>query len=79
MIYLLTSDGYRDSLELENYATDDEGLLKILIREQLEYGNEVIPKSVKIDFNKRTIYFRYKDMDGYEDKRTYEFIAISPI
>jgi hypothetical protein len=79
MIYLLTSDGYRDSLELENYATDDEGLLKILIREQLIYGNEVIPNSVKIDFNKRTIYFRYTEMDGYEDERTYEFIAISPI
>jgi hypothetical protein len=47
-VYLLTSDGHRDSVNLQHCAMDDEGLKKILIKEMSEIGQFVIEDTIDI-------------------------------
>jgi hypothetical protein len=75
-VYLLSSDGYRDSISLENCALSEQGLVKILILEQLEFGNKVIPESVKVDSNNLTINFQYKDIDDDIESGKYQFFKV---
>src|SRR5690606_8097960 len=49
-IYLLSSDGHRDSVSLDRGSLDIEGLKKLLIDEQKEYfGYDVIEESIKVE------------------------------
>lgn len=66
-IYLLSSDGHRDSVLLDRGSLDIEGLKKLLIDEQKEYfGYDVIEESIKVK-DKGThgwLLFNYKDYDN---------------
>lgn len=66
-IYLLSSDGHRDSVSLDRGSLDIEGLKKLLIDEQKEYfGYNVIEESIKVE-DKGTygwLLFNYKDYDN---------------
>ena len=66
-IYLLSSDGHRDSVSLDRGSLDIEGLKKLLIDEQKEYfGYDVIEESIKVE-DKGThgwLLFNYKDYDN---------------
>ena len=81
-IYLLTSDGYRDSLSLDYYAEDEEGIKRLIIMEQKElFGNEV--REIVVDFDNKKIYFESRsqcesDQDDW-DNEIYHFICIEKI
>ena len=66
-IYLLSSDGHRDSVSLDRGSLDIEGLKKLLISEQKEdFGYEVLEESIRVE-EKGTygwLYFKYKDYDN---------------
>jgi hypothetical protein len=67
VIYLLSSDGHRDSVSLDRGSLDIEGLKKLLVDEQKEYfGYDVVEESIKVE-DKGTygwLYFKYKDYDN---------------
>lgn len=72
-IYILTSDGHRDSANLQKYARDEEGLKYLLTQEVLEIGMEVIPESIVIDYQKGLITFKYTDIDDDSDIDDYRY------
>ncbi len=78
-IYLLTTDGYRDSLYLEKYATSYEELEAIA----RFYIDDVyaIPKeqvvSVSVDRIGKKIHIKY-DESRFVSEDTFEFIVIKP-
>jgi len=72
-IYLLSLDGYRDSVALDKCSMDIIGLKKHLIQEQKElFENTVLLDSITIEDNEREhwLIFKYIDIDGdIEDGR----------
>lgn len=81
-IYLLTSDGHRDSLSLDYYAEDEEGLKRLIAIEMKEsFGKDA--RDVVVDFDKKKIFFESRfqwesDPDDW-DKGTYHFIRIEKV
>ena len=81
-IYLLTSDGHRDSLSLENYAEDEEGIKRLITTEMKEcFGKDV--REIVVDFDKKKIYFESRsqwesDPDAW-NRETYHFLCIEKI
>lgn len=66
-IYLLSSDGHRDSVSLDKGSLDIDGLKKLLVDEQKEdFGHEIIEDSIKVDDKGKYgwLYFKYKDYDN---------------
>lgn len=60
-IYLISSDGYRDSICLDFYTTNEEGIKKIVYWHRKEYlSEEVDIDSFKIDLEKLTVTFKSK-------------------
>jgi len=81
-IYLLTSDGHRDSLSLDYYAEDEEGLKRLIAMEQKESFGKDIREAV-VDFDKKIIYFESRpqwesDQDDWDGEK-YHFICIEKI
>jgi len=72
-IYILTSDGHRDSANLQKYASNEEGLKILLAQEVLEIGMVVIPESIVIDYQKGLITFRYSDTVDETDISSYKY------
>ena len=78
-IYLLTSDGHRDSLSLDYYAEDEEGIKRLIIEEMKEcFGKDV--REIVVDFDKKKIYFESRsqwesDPDDW-DRETYHFLFV---
>ena len=81
-IYLLTSDGHRDSLSLEYYAEDEEGIKRLIAMEMEEsFGKDI--REVVVDFDKKIIYFESRpqwesDQDDWDGEK-YHFICIEKI
>jgi len=81
-IYLLTNDGYLDSLSTDYFAEDEEGIKRLVTLYQMKYFSEDI-RNVTVDFVKKEVYFESRpnwasDEDDW-DKRTYHFFCIKKI
>lgn len=74
-IYLLSSDGYRDSIDLTVCADSLKTLKQMLINSYYEYyGDKVIPDSLIINQGLKLITFKYTDSDDLvTDGRCYYF------
>ena len=58
-IYLISSDGYRDSINLDFYAANEEDIKKIIYSYRKEYlSEEVDINSFQIDLNKLKVTFK---------------------
>jgi hypothetical protein len=81
-VFILTSDGHKDSVNLKNCAIDNEGLKKVLIQEMEEIGRFVVQETIKIIHDDKTknglILFKYKFYgdDELEDG-TYRFFKLN--
>lgn len=81
-IYLLTSDGHRDSLSLDYYAEDEEELKQLIATEMKDsFGKDI--REIAVDFDKKKIYFESRpqwesDPDDW-DRETYHFICIEKV
>lgn len=80
-IYLLSSDGHRDSVSLEKGSIDIDSLKKLLIEEYKEYtGGEIIFETIKVEDKGSygTLYFKYKDMfdEGEIEDGRYGFFKL---
>ena len=63
MIYLVGSDPHRDSLNLQLYATNFEGIEKIIRKKYKEIFEHEI-RNVKVTETSDEITFQYLDFDG---------------
>jgi len=52
-IYLISSDGHRDSINLNYYATNDKELCDIALLDFNEWNYQPIIESVSVSFNDR--------------------------
>ncbi len=77
-IYLLTHDGHRDSVNLQEYASNETELKKLLIKEAKELCETVFENSIIIDFDNEVIKYEYSDNDCY-DFGTWKFFTIKKI
>ena len=81
-IYLLTSDGHRDSISLDRYAEDEEGIKRLIATEMKEsFGKDV--RDIVVDFDGEKIHFesRYdweSDSDDW-DRGIYHFLCIEKV
>lgn len=77
-VYIISSDGHRDSAELNYCAIDEAGLKKLLIEDCLIIGNHVIEDSIKIDYEKHKITFDYHDNidEDYIEQGTFGFLTL---
>ncbi|GAH26253.1 unnamed protein product [marine sediment metagenome] len=81
-IYLLTSDGHRDSLSLDYYAEDEEGIKRLVATEMKEsFGKDV--REIVVDFDKKKICLESRsqwesDPDDW-DRETYHFLCIEKV
>lgn len=65
-IYLLTSDGHRDSLILEHYCTSEKTIIEaIKYYYKEEFDQET--KDFEINFNKEEVDFKYLDTSWPDD------------
>lgn len=66
MIYLFSSDGHRDSVDLTNYTTNEQGL-KLFAENHINdiYYDRVIINH-EVDFNTKQIKTTYIDKDTNE-------------
>lgn len=79
MIYLYTSDGHKDSLSLDNYATNEEELKQLLILNQGVWNQRKI-RDIFIDYIKEEIHFEYlEDWDDVWEKDVNYFRTINKI
>jgi hypothetical protein len=67
IVYILTSDGYKDSANLQKCAIDEEGIKKLLIEETEIIGQKVIKDSIIIDYKNNIINYQYEDDGDIED------------
>ena len=78
-IYLLSSDGHRDSLELDYFASTEEELFKLLKYNIMEMFDKEIEEIIFNDEEKRIIHFSYIDFDGEIEKSEFKYIKIKKI
>lgn len=81
MIYLFTSDGYRESLNLESYATTEQELISLVHQYFEEWFNDLVITDCKVDFSNNTIAIRYYDVDFKDipEYSEFHFIQIPKI
>jgi hypothetical protein len=79
-IYLISSDGYRDSIDLDFYATDEKGII-LLVKNALSYFNTyLIEDSVEINYIEKNIRYSYIDYcDDEIEKGIYHLHIIKQI
>jgi len=79
MIYLVSTDGYRDSILLDAYATDEAGIKRIIDSYQANvFLNDV--RDMIVDFNTKTVTFEYKlAWENDWEKETYTIFPIRSI
>ena len=80
-IYLLSSDGHRDSVSLDRGALDIEGLKRLLIDERKEYNHDVIEESIKVkdEGTYGWLLFNYKDYDDEIEEGRYGFFKLNVV
>lgn len=77
MIYLVSSDGYMESIMGDRYAVDAEGVAIIIAAYRMEYFMEKI-RNVQVDFETLKVTFETKadyDEDMEWEAQEYELIA----
>jgi hypothetical protein len=82
VIFLLSSDGHRDSVNLKQYARNEDELKKLLINDILEFGNVIVEGSIQINHTCDKIYYKYHDMydeEKYIEDGEYHFFKIKLI
>lgn len=81
MIYLFTSDGHRDSVDLSHYATTEQELIQIVQQfyENIYWDWRIT--DIKVDFDKKEIIITFYDVDTptYIETHTTYFFAINKI
>lgn len=75
-IYLISSDGFRDSIELEKYAVTRSDIIKILKAMLLDIGEVLCENSVVIDYENNIIKFDYMIDDMRESDVYYLHKAV---
>lgn len=65
-ILFFSSDGYRESLNLEHYATSIDGIKELAIAHEAQFGNTIKRASFKVDEEIQKITYEYRDVDGTE-------------
>lgn len=78
-IYLISSDGYRDSIYLDFYVASEEDVKKLISFYRKEYLGEIVDiNSFQIDLTKLRVIFNSKpDWDDEWGKVTYHLHKIS--
>lgn len=72
MIYLFTSDGYRDSVNLDNYATTEQELIQIAQKHYEDFYLDWKIIDIKVDFDKKEIITTFCDVDIPKDIETHK-------
>ena len=67
-VYLISSDGYRDSILLDKYATNKEEIDKIVAEHLDDLGEKFL--SSEIDYQNLTIKAKYIDICDDEEYKT---------
>jgi hypothetical protein len=77
-IYILTSDGHRDSANLQKYAYDDDSMIRLLKEEVCDMGWTILEDTVDIDYSRCIISYRGYQYGDASDVVTcaYRFITI---
>jgi len=78
MIYLFTSDGHRDSVELTYYATNEQELLKLVEQHYKDIYWDVLILEHKVDFFGNEIVTTYIEY-GEKESHTTHFFTIDKI
>lgn len=80
-IYLLSSDGHRDSVSYDWFAVDELGIKQMVYSYKKEYLYEKVDiDSFEIDLNKLTVKFQSKpDWDDKWEEYTYYLFKVNKI
>jgi len=73
MIYLFTSDGHRDSVDLSHYATTEQELIQLVQKHYEEIYWDVQILKHEVDFLKNQIITTYLEYGETEIHTTYFF------
>ena len=73
MIYLFTSDGHKDSVNLDNYATTEQELIQIVQQFYEDIYWDIKITDHKIDFLKKQIITSYIEFGETVTRTTYFF------
>ena len=65
VIYLISSDGHRDSIDLEHYFTTESQVKKYIKEYRKEMFAEKV-RNIQVDFEKLTVRFEYQEF-GFGD------------
>lgn len=76
MIYLFTSDGHRDSVDLSHYATTEQELIILVQKYFEEHLSDLVITNCEIDFVNSIIKVRYYDIDFKDIPEYSEFYFI---
>lgn len=77
-IYLLSSDGYRESINLHMYASNDVSIIQLLTICLADIGYFLDISSVDINYTTKEVHYQYSDDESLEDldNGTYHLIKI---
>jgi hypothetical protein len=76
MIYLISTDGHRDSIDLEYYFTDYERIENYVKWYKEECFNEKV-KNVEVNFEDLIVTFEYEAFWGEWEKGTYYLFKVN--
>ena len=76
-IYVISNDGHRDSINLENYATNEAEIIKLITDEEEGiYGRKIVGE-FKIDYDKELVTYKVSDFDDDEAyEKTYHIFTL---
>ena len=74
-IYLLTSDGHRDSLVLDYYCTSEKTIIEAIKHYYKEMFDQET-ESFDVNFNKEYVYFNRLDYSGEWEHTKFHFKTI---
>ena len=74
VIYLISTDGHRDSINLEYYFTTESQVKKYIKKYRKEMFNEKV-RNIQLDFDKLEVEFEFEDFDwgDWEKRKHYLF------
>lgn len=78
-IFLFSSDGYRECLDLDRYALTIDGLKFIADQFNKEFGNTIDMDSFQFNEKEKTFSFTYRNVDGIECQGTHHYITIDEV
>lgn len=79
-IYLFSSDGYRQSIELSRYATSIDGIKRLAKEHMKMLECDIVPHSFRVDGEIQKITFRYVDIGSSDEKEgSCYYMILEPI